>query len=317
MRSLVNLLFRREKKTFSPPRIYYLFLALRPQQWVKNLFLFAPLLFALEFNNFTALFRTLIAFVLFTAAASGVYLLNDYFDLEQDRLHPKKKNRPLAAGKISIPLAWTTSIFLLSSSLILSFLWSPALAAVIFIYISVNILYSRGLKEMVIVDAMSFSLFFILRLLAGALVNKILLSHWIIICTGLLSLLIAFGKRYQELKHLGRKAAAHRQVLGKYSANFLEQLMTITVTSLIVAYTLYTVDQRTVHFFGSPILLLTVPFVYYGVFRYLYNVYELQRGAEPVEILFQDRKMQLALLFWILSVIIGLYFLRQSVPWLT
>ncbi|MBU0708520.1 decaprenyl-phosphate phosphoribosyltransferase [Patescibacteria group bacterium] len=282
--------------------------SMRPKQWIKNVFVFAPVIFGLKLYNADILARAMATFFLFTCTAAGVYLINDVIDLEKDKQHPLKKNRPIASGKLKIRTAIISALVLYFIALFLSLLLDPIISLILIAYASINLLYSKLLKQMVIVDAMCFALFFMLRLVSGGVAAQVALSHWIIICTALLALLIAFGKRYHELDLLNQRARAHRTVLERYTPLFLEQMMAVITAALVISYTLYTVDTNTLSFFGSKNIIFTVPFVYYGVFRYLYNIYHLKRGGDPTEILLTDEKLQIDIFLWALLTIVIIYF---------
>ena len=285
-----------------------LIISIRPRQWLKNGFIFAPLLFAQKIFHPPSIFKTAATFTLFCLMSAAVYLVNDTLDIQKDKLHPVKKNRPIASGKLNIKPALFCAFAAASISLFSSCLLTPWLAFILLTYFISNIAYSKIFKDLVIIDAMCFALFFILRIAAGAAVIKVELSHWITICTGLLALFIAFGKRHHELKLLEKEAANHRPVLEKYSPKFIEQMITVTAASLAVFYTLYTVDSRTLTITGGRNLLVTVPFAYYGIFRYYYNLFQLNKGGDPTEIILNDKKLQITAVLWIIAVLGVLYF---------
>lgn len=286
----------------------YYFYALRPQQWIKNFFVLLPLVFSKELNEISAVIRSITAFICFCGASSSVYLLNDIIDLEKDKLHPLKKIRPLASGRVLKRVILLIAFFLALSSLSISFHLRLAFGLVIFFYLTSNILYSYLFKQMVIVDVMSIGFFFILRVLAGAIVLNVEISHWLLICTGVLALFIGFNKRRHELTLLRKDASGHRDVLERYSPYFIDQITAVLTASTVIFYTLYTVDSVTIARFGTKSLLLTVPFVYYGIFRYLYLVHRRKKGGDPSRIVLSDNKMIINLILWLVVAVGVIYF---------
>lgn len=286
----------------------HLFYSLRPKQWIKNLFLLLPLVFGKKLFVFPANLRSLIAFLLFSAAASTVYLINDIIDVDKDRSHPTKRLRPIASGKVSIRHARITAFIISTLSVALSFMLDICFGWVVVAYLIFNLVYSLILKNAVIIDVFCIGGFFLLRIIAGSVVLKVELSHWIIILTALLALFLGFNKRRQEVRWLERKAASHRQVLGRYSAYFIDQMIAVITSSIVVVYMLYTVDGRTVKEFGTKHLLYSVPFVYYGIFRYLYLIHRFKKDGDPTRILFSDGKMRLNIALWLITCIMVIYF---------
>ena len=279
----------------------------RPRQWLKNLFVFAPLIFGLKLTCLTALMQAVTAAILFTLTAAGVYLVNDVLDIEKDRKHPLKRSRPIAAGSLNLHSALLVSAVFFFVAILTSYLLEPLLTLILAAYILSNWLYSKFLKQMIIIDAMCFAWFFLLRIIAGAVVVGVKPSHWILICSALLTLFLAFGKRYHELRLLKKAANKHRAVLMRYSRPFLEQMMAVTTASLVVFYTLYTIDAHTIRITGDRRMLFTVPFVYYGIFRYLYNIYYFEKGGDPTEVVLWDRKLQITIALWLIVVVGALY----------
>lgn len=281
--------------------------SLRPWQWIKNFFILLPLVFGEKIFSFPANFRTGIAFLLFCLVSGSMYLINDIVDAERDRVHPKKKNRPIASGKVGKKQAIVAAVVLLGVSLTGAFCLNMVFGLICITYIVFNILYSKVLKHAVIIDVFCISFFFILRIMAGSVVADVTLSHWMIAMTALLALFLGFNKRRQELHLLEEGAIAHRQVLDKYNVYFIDQMLSVTTSSIVVAYMLYTVDARTVQEFGTTNLLYTVPFVYYGIFRYLYLIHEREEDGDPTNILLSDRKMLVNLIIWVLVCCVIIY----------
>lgn len=289
-------------------KIKYLFLSLRPAQWIKNLFIFLPLIFGGRLFDFSIALKTTVSFFIFSIAASTVYLINDIIDLKNDKLHPVKRLRPLASGKITVFQAKFTATVIGSISIAFSFVVSPYFGLIIIVYLLFNIFYTKFLKNAVIVDVLCIGFFFLLRIVAGSIAAEVKLSHWIIFCTALLALFLGFNKRRYELKLLKKRAHYHRSVLARYNLYFIDQMISVTTTSIAIVYILYTVDANTVKNFGTDHLIYSIPFVYYGIFRYLYLVHKRGKGGDPTHILLSDTKLQLNLLLWIIVCVAVIYF---------
>lgn len=285
----------------------HLFFALRPKQWIKNLFIFLPLIFGNKLFSFPTNLKVTIAFVLFCLASSAVYLINDLLDIGKDKQHPLKRLRPIARGTVSVHRARTTALILVVAVMAASFALNTTFAVLILVYFIFNVFYTTVLKEIVIIDVCSIAAFFLLRIVIGGVVAEVPISHWIILMTVLLALFLGFNKRRQELKLYKRKAKAYRPVLKKYSWYFIDQMIAVITSTIVVTYLLYTVDSRTVNQFG-PHLLLTVPFVYYGIFRYLYLMHKLRKDGDPTRTLLSDPPMQWNLVLWIAISIAVIYF---------
>jgi len=286
----------------------YIFLSLRPRHWIKNMFIFLPLIFGRKLFILSAILKATAAFFLFSMAAAAAYLINDIVDLEKDKLDPTKGLRPIASGKVGIKQALATSLVLIILSVTFSFILNVYLGWVIIAYLLLNFIYTKILKEIVIIDAFCISSFFLLRIIAGSVIEDIIPSHWLIFMTALLALFLAFIKRRQELKLFETNAVIHRQVLIKYNAYFIDQMIAVIMSSIVAVYMLYTIDRRTVAELGSNHLIYSIPFVYYGIFRYLYLVHRHGKGEDPTLILFSDTKMQINLILWIIVCIAVIYF---------
>ena len=285
----------------------YILYSARPKQWVKNLFVFLPLVFGKKLFVYPENAGTAAAFLLFTAASAAAYLINDIMDQEKDRTHPLKRLRPIASGKLTKRTAALAASLSGTASVALSFLLDMRLGLIISAYLVFNFVYTRFLKDVVIIDIFCIGAFFLLRLLAGSVAAKVSLSHWIILMTVLLALFLGFNKRRQELRLLKKNAASHRPVLTMYSAYFIDQIIAVVTSSIVIAYALYAQDARTVSEFGTDRLIISVPFVYYGIFRYLYIIHRLRKEGDPTRILLSDRPMQINILLWI-SVCIGIIY---------
>jgi 4-hydroxybenzoate polyprenyltransferase len=281
--------------------------ALRPHQWIKNMIIFAPLLFSQNIFNLNMLFKTLEGFFLFCMLCGGVYLINDLLDLEEDRKHPVKKNRPLASGQLSPKLAIITATLLTILSLTLAFLLSKPFGLIALIYIGFNLAYSRSLKHIVIIDVMVVALGFVLRALAGGYLIEVEISAWLIVCTTLLALLLSFGKRRHELVILEDQASHHRRTLDEYDPYLLDQMIAIVTASTVVAYALYTMAPEVEAKLQTSHLNLTIPFVLYGIFRYLFLVHKKEKGGNPTQLLLTDRPLLINVGLWLLTIVIILY----------
>jgi len=286
-----------------------IFLSLRPKQWVKNLFVFLPLVFGKRLLEFPVNLRTVGVFFAFSLAAGAAYLINDVLDAPTDRLHPKKKLRPVASGMLSERLAIISACILACLSIAISFVLNVSVGYVVAGYVVFSVVYTRFLKHVVIIDVFCLGGFFLLRILAGSLIVEVQMSHWIISMTVLLALFLGFAKRRQELQDIEKNGGeSHRPVLAHYDLHFIDQITVVITSSIVVAYMLYTVADRTVATFGTDHLMYSVPFVYYGIFRYLYLMYRLGEGDDPTGVLLSDRKLQINLILWIIVCIAVIYF---------
>ncbi len=284
-----------------------LLISLRPQQWIKNLFVLLPLIFGGKLLSYPANLTAAAAVFLFSIASGVVYLINDLMDLERDRSDPAKRIRPVASGKITPVQAAVAALILGALCAIGAFALNAAFGWIIIAYWSLNLLYSARLKEVVILDVFCIGGFFMLRILAGGAVAQVALSHWILFSAGLLALFLGFNKRRQELVHLGEKSVQHRKVLRRYSAYFIDQLIGAITASIVIVYMLYTVDEATVVRVGSSRLIYSIPFVYYGIFRYLYLIHERRGPGDPTQVLLSDRTLQLNILAWLAVCIAVIY----------
>lgn len=287
-------------------RVRAVWLSLRPRQWVKNLFVLAGVIFSQ--NLFTPLLLpALAAFALFCALSGGVYLINDVADYDKDRLHPAKRHRPVASGTLPRMAALWTGAGIILGSLALAFLLSGAFGWVAAGYVVLLVAYSAGLKRVVIVDALTVAVGFVLRAIAGAVVIDVEISGWLLICTILLALFLALGKRRHELLTLEEEAAAHRPILADYSAGLLDQMIAVVTASTVTAYALYTMSAETVAKFHTRLLPLTLPFVLYGIFRYLYLLHRRRLGGNPSELFLSDRALLGNTLLWMLAILLLIY----------
>jgi len=274
---------------------------LRPHQYIKNLFIFAPMLFAFSFTQINFLYA-LIAFALFSLAASAIYILNDYMDVEEDRKHPNKKNRPLASEAISMQSANFLFLLLGATALIGAYLFSKELAGVLFVYIALNILYSIKLKHIAIVDIFIISTGFVLRLFAGAVATQTPLSMWIILITFLLAIFLALAKRRDDVL-LSLQGRETRKNIDGYNLEFVNAAMVLMSGVVIVSYLQYTVSPEVIGRIGSEYLYLSTFFVLLGILRYMQITFVEQTSGSPTKIVLKDRFLQITILLWIASFI--------------
>ena len=279
----------------------------RPAQWLKNGVVLAALIFAGEAMNTLAIELALAAMAIFCLLSSAVYTLNDLVDRDKDRQHPLKKNRPIASGKVSVPTGIAMAIALLTVSLAAAWFIGTGFFVVSIIYFSLNLFYSFWLKNIVIIDVMSIALGFVLRAYAGAFAIGVPASKWLLINTLFLALFLAFGKRRHELVLLEEGAIAHREILSRYSPYLLDQMIGVVTASVVVVYMLYTFSAEVISRLGTENLFLTIPFVVYGIFRYLYLIHKEERGGEPTKVLISDRPILIDVILWLATVIIVLY----------
>ncbi|MCP4202103.1 MAG: decaprenyl-phosphate phosphoribosyltransferase [bacterium] len=280
----------------------------RPAHWPKNVFVLAPLVFAQLLHVPSAVARTLVAFTCFCAASSVVYIFNDYRDRHLDRKHPLKKLRPLAAGTISPALALGFAALLVVGVVIGGTWLGTGFMVVVLSYLALNALYSLGLKRVVILDVMIVSLGFVLRVLGGGAAISVDISAWLLLCTIFLALFLAFSKRRHELMLLADEATAQRLVLSHYSAGFLDQMINVVTASSVVSYALYSVAPETVERFNTDFLVYTMPFVLFGIFRYLYLMYQVPEQVNPTEAVVRDLPSILNILLWGCAVLGIVYF---------
>ena len=281
--------------------------SMRIYQWTKNMVLFAGLVFTLRILEPPFLLATIAGFFAFSLAVSGVYLLNDVFDIERDRLHPEKRHRPVASGRLPIGVATGWGVALLAAGIGGCFLLGPRFGVSAVAYVVLTLSYSLFLKQVVLLDVISIALGFVLRAAAGVELIRdraraggeaIELSPWLLVCAFFLALFLAIGKRRHELNTLEAEASRHRGVLGAYTAKLLDQLVAVVTSATVLAYSIYTIAPETLAKFGGRPLYLTIPFVLYGVFRYLYLMYAEDKGGNPSEHLLRDRATLVNVLLW-------------------
>ena len=283
--------------------------AMRPKQWIKNVFVLAALVFSGQLGDSVLVAKTLLAFAVFCALSSAVYLFNDIRDRDLDRLHPAKRLRPIAAGELSPAAASGAAAVLSIGGLALAWALRPAFAGTALLYLALHAAYSLGLRRVVILDVMLVAAGFLIRAWAGAVVIGVETSHWLALCTGLLALFLGFVKRRQEIVVLGG-AAAQRPILREYSVPFLDQMIAVVTASTVLAYSLYAFSGEVAERVGTRHLGLTIPFVLFGIFRYLYLVHQKGEGENPSFLVLSDRALLANLLLWAAAVVFAVYVWR-------
>ena len=294
----------------------YMLRSVRPKQWTKNLLVFLALIFSMNLYwepfDLTSvghlLARTVAAFALFCLVSSSEYLINDLVDLENDRQHPQKRLRPLASGGLKPSYALITAVFLVALSLPLSFWLGRLFGAVVLGYVILMLLYSLALKHIVIIDVFTIAAGFVLRAVAGAVVINVPISPWLYICTVLGALFIGFSKRRHELVLLNNDAPKHRRSLEEYTPQLLEQLIAVVAPAAVIAYSLYTFSATNLP--QNHAMMLTIPFVIYGIFRYLYLVHSKNLGGTPEEILLSDLPLIIDIALWVVASTVILFVYR-------
>ena len=283
-----------------------LLISLRPEQWTKNLILFAALIFGQRLFDPAAVGRSLAAFLIFCALAGAVYLINDVSDREADRRHPLKRARPIAAGEVTPPLAVGSAGLILVAALALAFALQTTFGWIASAYVALFVLYSRVLKHVVILDVLTIAIGFVLRAAAGAAVIAVPMSQWLLVCTILGAMFLGLSKRRHELTLLAEAAPEHRRILEEYNPYLLDQMIGVVTASTLVAYMIYCTSPETTEKFGTTNLVLTTPFAIYGIFRYLYLVHQKGAGS-PSEVLLTDRPLVATIALWGLAVIAIIY----------
>ncbi|HID55445.1 TPA: decaprenyl-phosphate phosphoribosyltransferase [Candidatus Poribacteria bacterium] len=294
------------KSNFTAKQLAAFLYLIRPHQWVKNGFLLAPLLFSGSLTNLPSLIRAIKACFCFCLLSSGVYVLNDLIDVNEDKVHPTKRKRPIASGRIPIRSAILLAIGLMGLSISWAFNIGTDFGLIAASYLMINVLYTFKLKHLVILDVFSIATGFILRVLGGAAAISVMPSHWILICTGLLALFLGFSKRRHEITNLD-EAVSHRAVLSEYNPYYLDQMLLVIGGATIISYVLYTISPQTIARLGDRRLLLTVPFVLYGLFRYQYLIYHRGDKGDPTRNLLADKPILIDILLWAFTAIGAIY----------
>lgn len=283
-----------------------IFKLLRCHHWVKNVLVFAPLIFSESLFDLGLLTKSLLTFVCFCLLSSAVYIINDILDLKKDRRHPVKKTRPITAGAISVSSAIIMAAVLLLLSLFGAFRLQTMLGIILIAYFVIEMAYMLKLKEVIIIETFCIAAGFVLRAVGGTVVIQVEMSNWLFICAGLLALFLGFSKRRSELLQLGEESTNHRQVLAGYNPYYLDQMMLVTIAATIGVYTLFVLNAETVAKFGKE-FALTIPFVFYGIFRYQYLIYHKSNNEDPIVNLLVDRPLLICCLLWVLSVALIIY----------
>jgi 4-hydroxybenzoate polyprenyltransferase len=282
---------------------------LRPHQWIKNGVVLAGLIFAGEANTSDQVLLAVRAMIAFCLMSSSVYILNDIVDRKRDSLHPLKKNRPIAAGKVPIFTAELIGIVLAAAGIVICGLINRNLLIIGACFLILNLFYTLILKNIVIIDVMTIAGGFVLRAVAGALAVNVEISAWLLITTFVLALFLGLGKRRHELIILEKEASAHRRILEKYSTYLLDQLISVVTASTVITYLFYTLSPEVGAKLNTKYLFVTVPFVIYGIFRYLYLVHKEEKGGSPTRLLLNDLPLLIDVVLWLASVILILYIL--------
>ncbi len=281
--------------------------SLRPEQWTKNLFVFAGLLFGHRLTDPVSIRVAAETFGVFCALSGTVYLFNDIADRHSDRSHPEKSHRPIASGSLSVPVAAGAGLVLGISASAAAFALGSAVGVTALLYLGLLLLYSTSLKHVVIVDVLCIAAGFVLRTVGGSVAIGVPVSNWLVICTTLLALFLALAKRRHEIVSLAEGAVSHRRILGEYSPYFVDQMVSVVTASSLVAYALYTISPDTTARAGTDRLPLTIPFVLYGIFRYLYLVHQKQGGGNPSTLVLTDRPLLACIALWALTAGLLLY----------
>jgi 4-hydroxybenzoate polyprenyltransferase len=281
---------------------------MRPKQWTKNAAIFAALVFDGKLTDPHYLTQSVIGFLIFCLVSGVIYLINDLTDLTKDRQHPTKRNRPLAAGRLSVGVAQAAIVIIILLSLPFAFMLDVLFGAVVVGYLVLQIAYSYMLKNIVIIDVLTIAAGFVLRVASGAaLVNAERFSPWLYVCTVLGALFMGFTKRRGELVLLQENANSHRAILEEYSLPMLDEMISVVTATTVLAYSLYTFDPGNPHLPENNSMMLTIPFVLYGIFRYLYLIHQRAETAPPDEVLLKDRALQVTIVLWGLTAVALLY----------
>jgi len=284
-----------------------LLISVRPGEWIKNTFVFAGLVFSRKLTDPDAVIASVTAFAIFCALSGVVYLINDVSDRERDRQHPRKCDRPIACGTLSVGAALSAAAVLAAGGLTAAWLMGRAFGAVATAYVTLLALYSGPLKHIVIIDVLTIAIGFVLRVAAGAVAVGVPMSHWLLVCTILLAMFLGLSKRRHELTLLTDGAIGHRRILQEYSPYLLDQMIGVVTASTLMAYVFYAISEETAVRFGTSLLGLTIPFPLYGIFRYLYLVHQREGGGSPAELLLNDRPLLACVALWGLAVVVIIY----------
>lgn len=283
---------------------------MRPIQWVKNVFVVVPLIFSKNLFNVSLFSQSFLALVSFCAAASSIYIVNDIADRKVDMVHPVKRNRPIASGEISVSAGAAMAVLLMTVSVVL--LWAGKIPVgawlAIFAYVIVNLFYSFALKQVVLIDVFVIAVGFILRIVAGGYAIDVKISSWLIMTTLFIAIFLGIAKRRGEFVQMsGSSNETARRVLSDYDLSLIDQILSVSAASVIIAYALYTVSERTVHAFRTEALIYTTIFVVYGIFRYLYLIHKMGLGENPTGVILSDRPMIINIAIYVIMVVAIIY----------
>lgn len=281
--------------------------SLRPRQWIKNIAVFAGLIFSQNFFNPGKVVLVVSTALIFCIVSSGVYLINDTLDIEHDKKHPHKRRRPIASGRLNLGFVRMVAVILVFWSMAMALLLNRNFFIVVVTYVLIELAYSFYVKNVVILDIFCIAFGFLLRVVSGAVVIDVPISNWLLICTIFLSLFLALGKRRSEMILLGDGAGEHRRVLSEYSLSFIDQMIMIVTASTILSYVLYALSAETIAKFHTRNLEYTIIFVIYGVFRYLYLIYQKKDGGAPEKVLFSDKPLLINFVLYIIVVVAVIY----------
>jgi 4-hydroxybenzoate polyprenyltransferase len=286
---------------------------MRPRQWTKNVIIYAGLVFDGQLFRREPFLLVTLSFILLCLAASTIYIVNDLVDIERDRQHPRKSKRPLPSGQLPVPLAVGATIILAVVSVGVAATYSLPYAAMLIFYIALHISYSLWIKHIVILDILTITAGYVLRVAAGVLVIEVArFSPWLYTCTALLALFLAIGKRRQELLTMGDNANNVRPIFKEYTLPFLDDMMRMVMTSILIAYILYTIEAPSILLAGNNLALITIPFVMYALFRYLYLIHVKGEGSAPDEVLLTDRPLLVSIILWGVTFVFILYYLPKA-----
>ncbi len=281
---------------------------IRIPQWIKNFFVFVPLVFSLNLFRGNYFLTSLLGFAAFCLTSSIVYIINDIADVEADRAHPKKKNRPIASGKISPKQGLVISFFFAVAAAVICLFADTNFVLLLILFFLINVLYSMKLKHIVLLDIFSIAAGFLIRVLAGAVIINVAISSWLVLTTMFISLFLAVMKRHSELEVVANGSNAEtRKVLAFYSLNFADQIATVTAAGVIICYALYTVAERTITVFGTDNLIYTTPFVVFGIFRYMFLVYMNKQGENTTQLLISDIQMIITVILYAAVTLLIIY----------
>ena len=287
---------------------FQLLIALRPRHWAKNCLVLVPLIFGNKLFSYPENIRVLIAAFIFTIAAGAVYVVNDILDIDRDKIHPVKCRRPVASGKLEVKYGYFAASILMATAVASSFALNIYFGLIIMIYFLSNVLYSKIFKNMVIIDVLCIGVFFLLRIAAGSVVADVKTSPWIVSMTLTLSFFLAFCKRHQEILLLGASAGPHRKILTAYGIRSIDTVIVFLAAVLLISYPLYTFEFSIANQIKNYRLTYTIPFVFYGIYRYLFLIYKLNNKEDPIEILFTDKHLHLTVTSWIILTVSIIYF---------